>query len=636
MHGQPQAAPGGRLTLFATIFGIALMAGVFIPDSCFFSVANRLANPFALQVGIWILKSCLAIEGALCLTFAKTGYRYVPIEAPSRALAPESPSLSDIGIDGSGRKSNIADLSKPAALGAMVVITLLAAILRCWQMNSGLWLDEVTPLIAYRSESVVQLMSVYLSTNNHLLYTILEKWLTGAFGESEWVVRLPAVVLGIATVPLSYIVARLVMNRRTSVAAALIVATSFHLVFFSQNARGYSGFLFFSLGATVCFVRALQKDRLRDWIGYALCMVLNVAFLLGPSIAVLAAHMFIGVASLVVVARRGQPVQPLMLRTAAVLALTCLLMLQLYSLIFPQSLCVLESTYSQPSTGFSLFSPAFVQETLRGLSAGYSGLLLIGILPALIVLGAGVKSLWRKNWLWITALILPQILLAGFMGVLKLAVSPRFFILALPVAIFIAVQGLETVCAFVCAFLKRPKLARVAFSAAVSIVLIGTAPSLARYYAVPKQDFKSGVQYMKNIRVPGQILVPIYTARGGFAYYAEKAGLRPQVDYQEAKEPQDFQAVLATHAPAQILIMTTFSRALHMDHPQMEQQIARDWQIAKVFAGTIGDGAVTVWTPKTSPVNDVAKASDSTAVHAPGNKAHIINPGEGNAKVARH
>ncbi len=634
MHEPPQSAPGRRLPLLATIFGIACLAGVFIPDACFFSIANRLANPFALQVGIWILKSCFAIEGVLCLIFAKTGYRYVPIDTPLRALTP--PLQSDLAMPGPGQESNSPDLSKPAALASMVVITLLAAILRCWQMNSGLWLDEVTPLIAYRSESVVQLMSVYLSTNNHLLYTILEKWLTGAFGQSEWVVRLPAVLLGIGTVPLSYAVARLVMNRRASVAAALIVATSFHLVFFSQNARGYSGFLFFSLGATVCFVRAFQHDRLRDWIGYALSMVLSVAFLLGPSIAVLAAHMFIGIASVVAVARRGQPVLPLMRRSAAVLALTCLLMLQLYSLIFPQSLCVLESTYSQPSTGFSLFSPAFFLETLRGLSAGYGGLLLIGILPALFVFAAGLMSLGRKNWLWLIALILPQILLAGFMGALQLAVSPRFFILALPAAIFVASQGLEIVCAVVCTFLNRPNLARLAFTGAVALVLIGTAPSLARYYAIPKQDFRSGVQYMKNIRAPGQILVPIYTARGGFAYYAEKAGLRPQLDYQEAKDPQDFQAVLATHAPAQILIMTTFSRALHMDHPQMEQQIANDWQIAKVFPGTIGDGAVTIWTPKASPASAAAEARDSTAVHVRGNKVHIINPSQRNAKVARH
>src|ERR1700733_6656109 len=59
------------------------------------------------------------------------------------------------------------DLSKKQSVWAIVAITLPAAVLRFWHIDSALWLDEVTPIFAYRNSTVVDLLTTYLSTNNH-------------------------------------------------------------------------------------------------------------------------------------------------------------------------------------------------------------------------------------------------------------------------------------------------------------------------------------------------------------------------------------------------------------------------------------------------------------------------------------
>jgi len=602
-----------NIRLLATAFGIVLIAAAFVPSHWFLEAINQPANALAFQIGVLILRFCFAAEGLICVALGTPGRHFARIASSQRVFGSnETTEHPDSDLSGASnlpslptelsRTSNLPslprDLSGKSATICVFAITILAAALRFWQSNSGLWLDEITPLICYRHTSIIGLLSVYSSTNNHLLYTILEKAAIFALGETEWVVRLPAVVIGIATVPLAYVIARLVVNRFASVATALLMATSFHLVFFSQNARGYSGFLFCSLCATIFFIRGLKQDRARDWILYAVSMVFDVAFLLGPSVAVLSAHIFVGAASLVVVGRRGVSVRPLLIRLSSVLAVTCLLMLHLYALIFPQALLVLEVTYKHPSTGFSLFSTEFLQETFRGLFAGYGSILLIGLLPALIILAVGTSSLWRKNWVLVAVLILPQILLGGFMGALKLTVSPRFFILALPAAVLIGVAGFEICCVYVCRLLKRPTVAGPLMILALSVLLIGSTPSLLRYYALPKQDFKTAVQYMKSIRGPHQVLMPIYTSEGGFEYYADEAGLKSGTDYFVVRDQHRFDSVLAHRQPENVLVLTTFARALHMDHPELEQLIAKDWQVAKIFPGTIGDGAVTVWTAK--------------------------------------
>src|SRR5205085_541164 len=140
-----------------------------------------------------------------------------------------------------------------------------------------LWLDELSPILDYRHASIWQVVTSYISSNNHLLYTIAEKLCVAAFGEREWALRLPSVIFGTAAVPVLYWIGCKVLPRYASLSAALLLAVSYHHILFSQNARGYTAYVLFSLIATGLFIDGLERDRWKTWILYTAAMVLDFA-----------------------------------------------------------------------------------------------------------------------------------------------------------------------------------------------------------------------------------------------------------------------------------------------------------------------------------------------------------------------
>lgn len=468
--------------------------------------------------------------------------------------------------------------------------------LRCLFLDSSFWLDEITPLTFYRDSSIFGLLTTYYSTNNHLFYTLLEKMAVGIFGEQEWVVRLPSVLIGAVTIPVFYLLTRLVASRWISLAAALLLAVSYQHVFFSQNARGYTAHLLFSLAATLFLLRGVRKDKAWHWVGYCLCTFLNMASIIA-SLSVLIAHWLMAIVASVVVQRRSKGGWPLFWRLSAVMFLSLLMVLHLYSIIFPQAYMVVQETYKVQSTGFTLFSAEFLNEVVRGLRLTSSPLVVAAAVPGLVVAGAGLRALFRSSWLLLVGLILPEILLALYLLKLALAVSPRFFLLALPLALLVCATGLHQSLRWILKKSGREKLLVPVFALVIALVSSVNIPPLISYYRIPKQDFRSAVLYLKS--KPGKVYpLSIYTAREGVAYYATRNGLRLNQDYYDVRTIPEFTEVLQKRKPDQLYLITTFPRALHLDHPEIEPLIEKYWVVDRVFPGSIGDGDLTVWKPR--------------------------------------
>src|SRR5207244_247856 len=178
------------------------------------------------------------------------------------------------------------------------------------------------------------------------------------FGEQEWAVRLSAVLFGVATIPAIYWVSRFALSRCGSLCVAVLLASSYHHIFFSQNARGYTAYLFFSVLSSGLLVKGLKEDRARHWVLYVLTMFLNFASLL-DSIFVFASHVLVGVFALLVVKRHGGPPLPLARRLAAVFTVTGVLVLNLYVTMAPQFYIYSKTVYRDPAAGFSPFSVKF-------------------------------------------------------------------------------------------------------------------------------------------------------------------------------------------------------------------------------------------------------------------------------------
>lgn len=570
----------GRRHLGWALFGVALMAtALLVPSSAFEPVATSRPAGAPTAASALLFRLAFLLGGVFVLPMLR-GWTFRPIP--------------DAGLPGVPPPPPSGGLSGRSVVGALLGVTVLGAMLRLWRLGSGLWLDEIVPILVYDRASLAEVVLNYSGSSNHLLNTLLVKLAVALLGEHDWVIRLPAVAFGILSVPLLYWAARAALPGRASLGAAFLLAVSYQHVFFSQNARGYTAYLFFSVLATGLLARALHRDRLRTWALYVAAMVLDLASLLLGAF-VLAAHLAIAVAALVAVHRRGGPVAPLARRLTAVFGCTGLLVLQVYAAAIPPAYAYMKGVYTDPSAGFVLLSGEFVGEVVRGLAAGYGTWMVPLAAGGLVVLLAGLGGLIRRNWVLALGLLLPGVLQAVAVTVRGLVGSPRFFLLALPLALLALVQGVLSLARPAGQLARRPALARPLTAAAFLVMLVASVLQLPRYYRIPKQDYRGSVEYLRAVRAPDEIVVVVSVAESGYRYYVQRRGLDRAADYVYVRTGEALDAALRARPHRRDLLVTTFPRALALGHPDLRARLARDWTVVQTFPGTIGDGDISVW-----------------------------------------
>ena len=92
------------------------------------------------------------------------------------------------------------------------------------------------------------------------------------FGESAWALRLPALLMGMASLVLVWWLARKEIGRGAALLTLALLALSYHHVWFTQNARGYTGLLTWTTAATILLMSGLRRPRWRVWTLYGLCL----------------------------------------------------------------------------------------------------------------------------------------------------------------------------------------------------------------------------------------------------------------------------------------------------------------------------------------------------------------------------
>jgi mannosyltransferase len=131
-----------------------------------------------------------------------------------------------------------------------------------------------------------------------LYYALAWAW-TQLAGTGEFGLRSLSAIAGVATVPVAYLLAAELRDRRAGIFAAALVAVNPMLLWYSQEARGYSLLALLCAAAALCFVRAIERGERRDvtWWGVL-------------SALALATHYFaifpVAVEAVWLVARRGR------------------------------------------------------------------------------------------------------------------------------------------------------------------------------------------------------------------------------------------------------------------------------------------------------------------------------------------
>ena len=138
-----------------------------------------------------------------------------------------------------------------------------------------------------------------------MLYSLLAHTSIRLFGEQAWALRLPAALFGVASIPALYFFGRLVTSNREALYASALMTVNYQHVWFSQNARGYTGMLFWTLLTSIFLIRCANNGNSRDWILYGLTAALGIYTDLMMA-CVVAGHLLLYCWLLVSAARSGR------------------------------------------------------------------------------------------------------------------------------------------------------------------------------------------------------------------------------------------------------------------------------------------------------------------------------------------
>jgi uncharacterized membrane protein len=468
----------------------------------------------------------------------------------------------------------------------LVALTALAAGVRIVGINGGLWWDEIYFLVVTVRHPLIEILTIFPGDTQHPLYSVLAWLSVHAFGEHVWSLRLPALVFGVASVPLIYYFAAELAGRTEAWLSAALLTVLYHHVWFSQNARGYSMLAFFAMLSTWLLIRGLEGDNSNGCrFGYALATALGLyshltmAFLVASHVAIIGSLALFGRPNTLRQRSRGF----LMLAFPAAAALSLLF----YAPILTQ---VQQFFMHRPSSMKAVSTPSWaIGEILRGLSLGFgTGAALIA---AAVILAFGAWSYFRQSRLIFACLTLPGVFTAAGAFLARGTMYPRFYFYLIGFAALMLVRGMVAIPRWLAArfnslFSRPMPVQPSALTAALAILILGaSAFSLLRNYRYPKQDYKSAIDFVNEHKHPGDTVLT-----GGAAafpllqYYSEPWGSFDTVD--------KLKDVVAQQKP--VWLIYTMPRYLEAAIPGSTAVIRQAFTLVRVFPGTVGDGDVYV------------------------------------------
>lgn len=156
---------------------------------------------------------------------------------------------------------------------AFVLTVILGALLRIWYFRVAVDSDEAYTYLNYAVKPWLTIMGKYNLPNNHILNSLLIHGARAMWGDSLWTLRAPVFIAGLLTVPLSawmgFELARESgWSRFRSLIIAMVTAcftaTSYRLVHYSVDARGYILQTAFTL-LSVIAARRIVSGRSLAW-----------------------------------------------------------------------------------------------------------------------------------------------------------------------------------------------------------------------------------------------------------------------------------------------------------------------------------------------------------------------------------
>ncbi|MEW6269036.1 MAG: glycosyltransferase family 39 protein [Thermodesulfobacteriota bacterium] len=462
----------------------------------------------------------------------------------------------------------------------LLLLVLVAAALRLHALDGEPWLDEVTTYLRDRNRSLSEIVTRYDSQNQHVLYSALAHLSIASFGDSVASLRAPAVVFGVLSVVALYLFSRAVVPPAEALLASAVLAFSYHGVWFSQNARGYTMLLCWTLLSSLLLLRAAAGERRRTWIAYA-CVVALGAWTHLTMLFVAAGHLLVHAR----LRRRAQPVgAPRGHGLVWGFALALLLVIVVYAPVLPSVLAVNGSeglaarVPRWKSSGWALGELA---TALRGAFAA-AGLALV----AAVVGALGVVRFARERPEVVELAAYPVAVAAAVVIGSEHDLWPRFFFFALGFAALLLVAGAMEV-GRLAASVAPPLRGRGRAVGATLVLLIVAleAATVSRAWG-PKQRYRDALALVARERRPGDAVLVIGTGHRVFVDFY-RADWRVVASLGEVRD--------ASARARRTWLVHSFPVAMAARHGDVERELRAGFDLVGRFAGTLNGGDVLVW-----------------------------------------
>lgn len=543
-HPPAARRPAGGTRYWDCTAGLLLLAGLLLPPAAAATaLRGGTAVPAGLVAGLWLLKALLAWHGMAMLLVAR--------RHPAPADPPHRPGPSWYGI---------------------IALMVAGVAFRLPGLGRGLWYDEIQTLVDYVRQPLGVLVTTFDSSNQHLLFSIAAHVTRAVIGDSTVALRLPAMAFGVLSLWAAVAFGRRWLPARQAWWAAVILAVSYHHVWFSQNARGYTGLLLGTLVASTLFVDLLREPPRpgRIW-GYAAAMGLTIVTHVTGAV-VLAAHGLCWLAAW----RRTEGREREATFMAMVLAGS--FAAAWYAPVLPQLFHAVGESGTAVS-GVEWQRPGwFVAEALRGLMRGIpAGVVVVPV--ALVIVCAGLWGAWRRDRLITAMMVLPMVLLAGPLLASGHNLWPRFFFFAAGFVVQWAVHG-----GFVVLDRVVPQHAQRIGDAGLALVALASLALLPRAW-LPKQDYPAAAAWIAEHAAPGDAIV-------GTEMMALPMNRWLGHDWPIVTGPAGLEAIES--AAPRTWVLYTFPIRLEATAPALHARLDSAYAVAHVVPASIGGGEVVI------------------------------------------
>ena len=469
----------------------------------------------------------------------------------------------------------------------LAVLVIAAAALRLYKLETGLWYDEIVTLLESVRPPLREIVSHFPGDNNHPLYSVLAHFSVSLFGESPWALRLPSALFGIASIPALYLLGTVATNRLEAGAAASILTVSYHHIWFSQNARGYTLLLFCVVVATLALIRWFDTGRRAFLVLYAIATAAGAYAHLTMVLVSLSHAAACAVDALArgrtSRARAEAPALAKAFAGSAALTLLC------YAPTLP-AVGVVFAVEADASSAASAAAPVWtaLMSALSGLQVGFGALWGIVIGGAIFV--AGAWSYFRQRPLVILLFLLPLVATVLVPLAMQRPIRPRFVFFAIGFGLLVIVRGAAWIGAAVARRADPAVQPHRGAQLAVALVTLAAVAlsvrSLPYGYRYPKQDYAQAVSLVERLKSPRDAVAVV--GDGGTIPVVKYLGRSWQrVDHESSLRAMGVRG-------ERVWVVYTFPSAIETGSPGLWTMLQNECTVAGEFEGTVADGTITV------------------------------------------